>query len=507
MIKKIQNYVVFISILGIIGILSIAHIRSTFAEDGGLSPTTISPNTLPPATVVEPQITTNTTQTPGTTNVSNTTSGGAGTSNSGSSQGGAVSPATFVANPTTPVVVPVSTTTRTALESSVIASSSNSVNEIAHFVLQIQQDTENAKTAIATEINKTSATTTTHAPTINASSTHTTVSARATSIEDLLVQTKKETLIKEVNSALTVKNVSTQPQVIKELHKKVDTTLTEIGDVKKVNTTEQKQLINAVITTQETQIAQDKQTLSSRKGLDLYLDDDHDGVSNFDEVNIFHTDPEKYSTTGGLSDGEKILRGIDPLATSTIVVASATSTTNSATTTLSEAPKIQYESPTLSTNVLPQTLVVTNVEVSEKTKVGAVDIAKKIAFTGKALPNSYVTLYIYSTPIIVTVKTDNDGNWTYNLDKELENGHHSMYVAMVNNSGKVIARSNAIPFIKQAAAAELDPGTAPAQASQGFFKTYFIEISIAVLVLALVSVLAISGMMRAKDTTLPPQNE
>ena len=381
-----------------------------------------------------------------------------------------------------------------------------SVRDIADILEQIQQHNKDANLLIVDEINKDVASSTNISTITNehhdkwkgAEHPHN----KATST-DYYVHNKKEQLITEVNNALTVKNVATD--AVKELHKKVESTFTEIGVVKKINTTEQKQHINDVITTQETQIEQDKQTLVKRKGLDLYLDDDHDGVSNFDEIYIYHTDPEKYSTEGGLSDGEKILLGINPLATSTVVI-SATSTPNSATTTVVEAPKIQYESPTISTNVLPQTLVVSKVEVTEKAFVGKTEVAKKIAFSGKALPNSFVTLYIYSTPIIVTVKTDYDGNWTYKLDKELENGHHLMYVAMVNNSGKVIARSNPIPFVKQAAAVELDSGTVTAQAPQGFFRTYFIQLSIGVLVIALLIMLAILGIRRANESTEPPAN-
>ena len=66
-----------------------------------------------------------------------------------------------------------------------------------------------------------------------------------------------------------------------------------------------------------------------------------------------------------------------------------------------------------------------------------------------------MTLYIFSTPIIVTVKADSEGRWTYELDKELEDGNHEVYVATVDNSGKIVAKSNPIPFVKQANAAAL----------------------------------------------------
>jgi hypothetical protein len=496
MIKKIQDSLLFVSIVTIVALVSVAHMRFIFAEDGGTpapviqSSTTANPNptltnTVPPSSANTPVA-----PTPSATQASASTSAPLPTD---TRHGGDVSPIfnTSTSTPGTVISTP-SITGSTAL----VASSSAAVNDVAHIVTQLQHDTDYAKTVITTEINK-----------INISSTSPVV-ASSTQVkhEDERIQSKKDQLIHEVNDALSLKNISVKPQTITDLHKKVNTVFTEIGQVKNTNTNEQKQQINAVIATQEDQIAQDKKILTERKGLDLFSDDDHDGVSNFDEIYIYHTDPEKYSTTGGLSDGQKILLGIDPLSTSTSATTLTASTTaiaiTNATSSKTETvpvPRIQYENPTVSTNILPQTLLVTDIKVTEKATINKSEVAKKIAFSGKALPNSFVTLYIYSTPIIVTVKTDYDGNWTYSLDKELENGHHSMYVAMVNNSGKVIARSNPVPFVKQAAAVEIDSNVATAKAPQGFFRTYFIQLSGAILLGALVIGLVIIGMRKVND--------
>lgn len=72
--------------------------------------------------------------------------------------------------------------------------------------------------------------------------------------------------------------------------------------------------------------------------------------------------------------------------------------------------------------------------------------------SGRAVPGSLVTLYIYSTPIMVTVKTSNDGTFEYLFEKELEDGEHEVYVALTNTEGAVIAKSNAFRFVKQAEA-------------------------------------------------------
>ena len=72
--------------------------------------------------------------------------------------------------------------------------------------------------------------------------------------------------------------------------------------------------------------------------------------------------------------------------------------------------------------------------------------------TGKALPNSFVTLYIFSTPIVVTLKTDADGSWAYRFDKELEDGEHEVYVGVTDNAGKIVAKSEPFTFVKEAEA-------------------------------------------------------
>src|SRR5690606_9218401 len=72
--------------------------------------------------------------------------------------------------------------------------------------------------------------------------------------------------------------------------------------------------------------------------------------------------------------------------------------------------------------------------------------------SGVALPNSYVTLYIFSTPTIITVKTDDTGAFVYMFEKELSDGAHEVYVAITDNTGSVIAHSEPFGFVKEAEA-------------------------------------------------------
>ena len=212
-------------------------------------------------------------------------------------------------------------------------------------------------------------------------------------------------------------------------------------------------------------IVQTLNDLRERGGLILYTDSDRDGISDYDERNVYGTDPYNAHTAGdALSDGERILRGLDVHSQS--------------------SEKVTVESPTNSgpvsetifevTDIHTESVVATSALQAISGDVGtssAISIQKRVVFGGRALPNSFVTLYIYSTPIVVTVKTDENGNWKYALDTELPDGTHNLYIAMVNNDGRIIAKSPAIPFVKRAEAVEYAPLMAPPIIEPSFIDT------------------------------------
>ena len=166
---------------------------------------------------------------------------------------------------------------------------------------------------------------------------------------------------------------------------------------------------------------------------DVAVDTDGDGVSDFDENNLYRTDAREVdSDQDGFTDGIEIMRGYDPRNPAGEVA-------------------IEYE--------LPQDTI--GLEQAEVLKVDAVFPSIKQTgevkvvqseIRGKALPNSYVTLYIFSSPTIVTVRTDAEGAFIYTFEKELEDGEHEVYAAVTDNSGSVIAHSKPFRFIKQAEA-------------------------------------------------------
>jgi hypothetical protein len=85
------------------------------------------------------------------------------------------------------------------------------------------------------------------------------------------------------------------------------------------------------------------------------------------------------------------------------------------------------------------------------------DARAVVRLSGVAVPNAMVTLYIYSTPTIVTVKADSLGNWSYDVKENLEDGSHEAFVAVTDNTGKITAYGEGIAFVKTANAITVRP--------------------------------------------------
>lgn len=209
------------------------------------------------------------------------------------------------------------------------------------------------------------------------------------------------------------------------------------------------------------------------------LDSDHDGISDYDEQHIYGTDPNNPDTDGdGYSDRSEITTGFDPKNPHLHAI-------------------IIYENPKEKGEIKKDILSVAAIAAAEIKPEGEPQATSTITFKGKGLPNSFVTVYIFSTPTVVTVKTDSEGNWEYTLDKELADGNHEMYVAMTDNAGKILAKSTAIPFVKEANAITVDqnlltPITGGKPAS--LFTAEYVYAAITVVLSAIGIVFSIIGM-------------
>ena len=111
----------------------------------------------------------------------------------------------------------------------------------------------------------------------------------------------------------------------------------------------------------------------------------------------------------------------------------------------------------------PDILEISNATVLHATSTETTP--EKILLTGRGLRNSFVTIYVYSTPIAAITKTDANGLWSYVLDAPLENGQHQIYVTLEDNVGLIVGKSLPFFFLKDAGTytlGTLSQKTAPA---------------------------------------------
>ncbi len=82
--------------------------------------------------------------------------------------------------------------------------------------------------------------------------------------------------------------------------------------------------------------------------------------------------------------------------------------------------------------------------VTQTTKIDTIE-KTAIKFTGKSTPNSVVIVYVFSEPLVLSVNTDSNGDWSYNLEDPLQPGQHEAY-AMVSQGDGSYARSSIFNF-------------------------------------------------------------
>ncbi len=226
--------------------------------------------------------------------------------------------------------------------------------------------------------------------------------------------------------------------------------------------------------------AREKEIIESRKI--LLRDTDGDGLLDGQEIEM-GTDMLNPDTDGdGLLDGDEVSSGRDPLKPDESVID-------------------QSIDPASSAPVGSDVYAVEKVRLVQSSENGD----KGIYFSGRGLPLSYVTLFIYSAPVVVAVKTDEYGRWTYTLDKPLEEGTHTVYAALVNGQGRVASRSEVYVFDKKGDQIEriIAGQEASISSSVGEMMDNFKFMLIFAIVAAIVAAILIIGYLanrRAKQT-------
>lgn len=182
----------------------------------------------------------------------------------------------------------------------------------------------------------------------------------------------------------------------------------------------------------------------------LMIDSDGDGLTD-DFENRLGTDPrDADSDNDGNSDKEEVSIQRNPLGPGMFLGTLAPID-------IVTMKNLPLEHPSVA-GVMSSHLTVENVTTVANNKKASAPNVEGYIFEGAAEPGSILTLYIYSDmPLVVTVKTDKYGNWQYELTEPLNDGGHEVYVAINDNTGKVVQKSSPLNFfIREAQAFSVD---------------------------------------------------
>ena len=164
---------------------------------------------------------------------------------------------------------------------------------------------------------------------------------------------------------------------------------------------------------------------------DTRADTDKDGISDYDERSLYRTNPDLSDTDNdGFTDGIEVMRGFDPLSPLGETVINYQLPQNVFGLLKTAELRIDTVNPLI--NTVSNTESVTQAEIK-----------------GAGLPNSYITLYVMSNPNITTVRTGSDGSFSYTFEKELEDGEHTVYAAITDNTGTIVAMGEPYHFTKK----------------------------------------------------------
>ncbi len=217
----------------------------------------------------------------------------------------------------------------------------------------------------------------------------------------------------------------------------------------------------------------------------LWQDSDGDGLADVVELEI-GSDPFNPDTSGdGYLDGIIVVAGHDPL----IPVATE---------------KLIFQDPRKISPKRSSEFFVEKAEIviSSETQ------REVLRIEGKGLPNSFVNIYLYSLPVVITTRTDEYGRWVYELDKSLEGGKHEVYVVLNNSNGEIVARSETFAFIKTGAnilrlvpevwAQETGGGAEEIASPFERLKTSFFILTISIILLAVAVAIVLIGFYSKK---------
>jgi len=127
----------------------------------------------------------------------------------------------------------------------------------------------------------------------------------------------------------------------------------------------------------------------------------------------------------------------------------------------------------------------------------------KVILKGKAAPDKAVSLYILSDPIIVSTRTNKDGDWEYSLDS-ISEGKYEVFVTVTENDGKSMKRSEPLSFfISTAQAASVNGGESGSKSNENsFYSTPLFKYSLMSVIVVSIVLLAFFMLLRYEKKNL-----
>jgi NADH:ubiquinone oxidoreductase subunit 3 (subunit A) len=233
---------------------------------------------------------------------------------------------------------------------------------------------------------------------------------------------------------------------------------------------EMKQKISNLMKILERILDKKKQIEEKKKEI-FSKDSDADDLPDYEELRLGTNPLNPDSDNDGFLDGSEIALGFDPLKPS-------------------PADKIKYQEPRRTKAKVSKMLKVKHIEVIKLPRKG-------LKIIGESLPYSFVTVYIYSFPVIVITKTDDRGRWEYILDKPLADGQHTVYAAITNNRGEIEEVSEPFVFMKtgEKIFRLFQPSKTGAISPAEMLKRSFLVLIIAIVIFALGIAFIIIGFL------------
>jgi len=181
----------------------------------------------------------------------------------------------------------------------------------------------------------------------------------------------------------------------------------------------------------------------------LLVDTDGDGLPD-DAERRLGTDPTDPDTDGdGYDDGAEIRNGYNPLGSGTLGDMWSGQGSPLAPIDVAILSGLPLEQP-LHTGELNDELSIgiRGFDPDAGTAAGdGSDADEGLVFEGRAEPGVVVTLFIYSyLPIVLTAEADANGNWSYEMDKNLVDGRHEIYVTVTDDTGRIREKGDPLSF-------------------------------------------------------------